>query len=133
MEVNRRLDFSNADPEEACEAVSVGLDWVFLKLKLIFVVIKATPHLQVGPRGPDESELSRSADVSMLEPRTGPLAHASDASASPADVLTSDLCLTSELSGHALLKGMKGYQLTPSDLEFIRAMQEDKLLRTLQV
>lgn len=69
----------------------------------------------------------------MLEPRTGPLTHASDASASPADVLTSDLCLTSGLSGHALLKGMKGYQLTPSDLDFIRAMQEDKLLRTLQV
>lgn len=60
-------------------------------------------------------------------------ADASDDSRCSADVFTSDLCLCSDLSGHAMLKGMKGYQLTPSDLEFIRTMQEDKLLRTLQV
>lgn len=29
-EVKRHLDFSNEDPEEACEAVKVGLDSVFL-------------------------------------------------------------------------------------------------------
>lgn len=48
----------------------------------------------------------------------------------PVAFLTSDLRLC---SGHAMLKGMKGYQLTPSDLEFIRTMQEDKLIRKLQV
>lgn len=32
-----------------------------------------------------------------------------------------------------MLKGMKGYQLTESDLEFIKKMQEEKLLKNLQV
>lgn len=34
---------------------------------------------------------------------------------------------------NAMLKGMKGYQLTPSDLEFIKKMQQEKLLKKLQV
>ncbi|KAM8722954.1 uncharacterized protein AB9X84_005427 isoform 2-T2 [Acanthopagrus schlegelii] len=33
---------------------------------------------------------------------------------------------------NAMLKGMKGYQLTPSDLEFIKKMQQEKLLKKLQ-
>lgn len=32
-----------------------------------------------------------------------------------------------------MLKGMKGYQLTESDLEFIKKMQEEKLVKKLQV
>lgn len=32
-----------------------------------------------------------------------------------------------------MLKGMKGYQLTPSDLDFIKKMQEEKLIKKLQV
>lgn len=32
-----------------------------------------------------------------------------------------------------MLKGMKGYQLTKSDLEFIKNMQEEKLIKKLQV
>lgn len=32
-----------------------------------------------------------------------------------------------------MLKGMKGYQLTPSDLEFIEKMEKDKLVKKLQV
>lgn len=32
-----------------------------------------------------------------------------------------------------MLKGMKGYQLTQSDLEFIKNMQEEKLIKKLQV
>lgn len=32
-----------------------------------------------------------------------------------------------------MLKGMKGYQLIPSDLEFIKKMQQEKLLKKLQV
>lgn len=44
-----------------------------------------------------------------------------------------DLCPSSDPVDHAMIKGMKGYQLTPSDLDFIRTMQEDKLIRKLQV
>lgn len=40
---------------------------------------------------------------------------------------------TSEPGDHAMLKGMKGYQLTESDLEFINKMQEEKLIKKLQV
>lgn len=32
-----------------------------------------------------------------------------------------------------MLRGMKGYQLTPSDLEFIQKMQEEKLIAKLKV
>lgn len=32
-----------------------------------------------------------------------------------------------------MLKGMKGYQLTQTDLEFIKKMQEEKLIKKLQV
>lgn len=45
----------------------------------------------------------------------------------------SHLYFCSELSDHTMLKGMKGYQLTHSDLEFIRTLQEDKLIQKLQV
>lgn len=41
--------------------------------------------------------------------------------------------ITSEPRDHAMLKGMKGYQLTESDLEFINKMQEEKLIKKLQV
>lgn len=34
---------------------------------------------------------------------------------------------------NSMLKGMKGYQLIPSDLEFIKKMQQEKLLKKLQV
>nr|XP_046238872.1 uncharacterized protein LOC124055792 isoform X2 [Scatophagus argus] len=37
-----------------------------------------------------------------------------------------------EPDDHSMLKGMTGYQLTPSDLEFIEKMQEDKIIRKLQ-
>lgn len=71
-EVIRRLDFSNEDPEEACETVKVALGCVFLKFNLIYVIITVKHHLQLGPRDPEESELSRSSDLHMLEPRPGP-------------------------------------------------------------
>lgn len=32
-----------------------------------------------------------------------------------------------------MLRGMKGYQLTPGDLEFIQKMQEEKLITKLKV
>lgn len=32
----------------------------------------------------------------------------------------------------SMLKGMKGYQVTPSDLEFIKMMKEEKLIKKLQ-
>lgn len=32
-----------------------------------------------------------------------------------------------------MLKGMKGYQLTASDLDFLKKMQEEKLINKLQV
>lgn len=72
-EVTRYLDFSNEDPEEACETVKVGLGCIFLKFNLLYVIIKEKHHLQLGSRGPEEPELSRSLDLHMLEPRTGPL------------------------------------------------------------
>lgn len=60
---------------------------------------------------------------------------ASDDSLCPAEVFTFSpvLLYFSELSDHTMLKGMKGYQLTHSDLEFIRTLQEDKLIQKLQV
>lgn len=70
-EVNRRLDFSFEDPEESWETVKVRLDSNNLRFKFISVIIKAKHHLQMGPSGPDESELSRSLDLHMLELRTG--------------------------------------------------------------
>ncbi|KAG8004564.1 OX-2 membrane glycoprotein, partial [Nibea albiflora] len=33
---------------------------------------------------------------------------------------------------NSMLKGMKGYQLIPSDLEFIKKMEEEKLIKSLQ-
>ncbi|XP_044044509.1 uncharacterized protein si:dkeyp-34c12.1 [Siniperca chuatsi] len=33
---------------------------------------------------------------------------------------------------NSMLKGMKGYQLTPTDLEFIKKMKEEKLIKKLQ-
>ncbi|RVE75251.1 hypothetical protein OJAV_G00015030 [Oryzias javanicus] len=33
---------------------------------------------------------------------------------------------------HSMLKGMKGYQLTQSDLEFLKKMEEEKLIKNLQ-
>ncbi len=33
----------------------------------------------------------------------------------------------------SMLKGMKGYQLTPGDLEFIEKMKQEKLIKELQV
>lgn len=39
----------------------------------------------------------------------------------------------SELADHAMLKGMTGYQLTPCDLEFIEKMQEERIIKKLQV
>lgn len=42
-------------------------------------------------------------------------------------------CFCSEQTDHAMLKGMTGYQLTPSDLEFIEKMQEEKIIKKLQV
>lgn len=70
-EVNRRLDFSFEDPEESWERVKVRLDSIHLRFKSISVVIKVKHHLQMDPRGPDESELRRSLDLHMLELRTG--------------------------------------------------------------
>lgn len=35
IEVKRHLDFSNEDPEEPCETVNVGLDYMFLEFNLI--------------------------------------------------------------------------------------------------
>ncbi|XP_024144735.2 uncharacterized protein LOC118597872 isoform X1 [Oryzias melastigma] len=35
-------------------------------------------------------------------------------------------------NSHSMLKGMKGYQLTQSDLDFLRRMEEEKLIRKLQ-
>lgn len=43
------------------------------------------------------------------------------------------LCSEQPDDPNAMLKGMKGYQLTPSDLEFIKKMQQEKLLKKLQV
>lgn len=34
---------------------------------------------------------------------------------------------------NSMLKGMKGYQLTQRDLEFIEKMKEEKLIKKLQV
>lgn len=39
----------------------------------------------------------------------------------------------SEPADHSMLRGMKGYQLTPGDLEFIQKMQEEKLIAKLKV
>lgn len=33
----------------------------------------------------------------------------------------------------SMLKGMKGYRLTPGDLEFIKKMKEEKLIKKYQV
>lgn len=38
-----------------------------------------------------------------------------------------------EPDDHSMLKGMKGYQLTASDLDFLKKMQEEKLINKLQV
>lgn len=34
---------------------------------------------------------------------------------------------------HSMLKGMKGYQLTAADLEFLKKMKEEQLVKKLQV
>ncbi|TNM93691.1 hypothetical protein fugu_001867 [Takifugu bimaculatus] len=69
--------------------------------------VEACEMEKTGSRSPDEPELNRTFDFHKLQPKT-------------------------ELSDHTMLKGMKGYQLTHSDLEFIRTLQEDKLIQKLQ-
>lgn len=34
---------------------------------------------------------------------------------------------------HSMLKGMKGYQLTAADLEFLKKMKEEQLVKKMQV
>ncbi|XP_020497885.2 axoneme-associated protein mst101(3)-like [Labrus bergylta] len=63
---------------------------------------------QAGSRNQEENELNRTFDFNPLEIKTKP------------DDPTS------------MLKGMKGYQLTQSDLEFIEKMKEEKLAKKLQ-
>lgn len=38
-----------------------------------------------------------------------------------------------DLREHPMLRGMKGYQLTPEDLEFLKTMLEEKIVSDLKV
>ncbi|KAM3584979.1 uncharacterized protein V6R79_004369 [Siganus canaliculatus] len=63
---------------------------------------------QQSPRNQDDDIQNGASEVGAVQTKTEPDDH------------------------NSMLKGMKGYQLTQSDLDFIRKMQEEKLVKKLQ-
>ncbi|XP_023147717.1 uncharacterized protein LOC111583034 [Amphiprion ocellaris] len=66
-----------------------------------------TSSQQTATRDPDDSDQTRTCDFSSLKAKTAD------------DPIY-------------MLKGMKGYQLTPGDLEFIKKMKEEQLVKKLE-
>ncbi|XP_054654922.1 uncharacterized protein LOC129194042 isoform X2 [Dunckerocampus dactyliophorus] len=125
-EATRRTTVRFCDNAEACVAME---DWSSLNF---------IPSGRQLPRTPSLIQVKQELDFCSEAPASDPpLTPQEMTEGASGEQLDSKVSRTDANSGGAdysdpLLNGMKGYQLTPNDLDFIRTLKEDKQSKLLE-